>query len=118
MKRLIRLLIAFIILTLLWYLGDLSQNYKIQNGASTKEGILIKRNDQFYLVSNRDITSQEIEVLSIKELTQEYSSEIVKLDLSNAIIKNVKSGDRVVIWYTETVESYPGRIIVLKIEKV
>ncbi|MGI8384199.1 DUF3221 domain-containing protein [Robertmurraya sp. P23] len=116
MKRIITLLITLIVFVILWYLGDLSQQTKVQEESATMEGIIVISNSDVYLVEDSDFTRHEADNLSINEIIGTYPSVNRLSDVSSSL-KNIKNGDKVIIWYTEIQESMPANIKVLKIQK-
>ncbi|WP_436376934.1 DUF3221 domain-containing protein [Cytobacillus sp. BC1816] len=51
----------------------------------------------------------------MNEIIGDYKS-VYKLN--NAVLSGIKSGDKVRIWFSEILESFPAQVKVLKIEKL
>ncbi|CEE00072.1 MULTISPECIES: DUF3221 domain-containing protein [Bacillaceae] len=117
MKRIITILISLIVLAMFWYLGDLSQQTKVIEGAVTKEGIIVINKGNVYLVEDTNFTKEDAKDLLIDEIIGKYN--VSKLYISNSSsIKNIENGDKVKIWYYEIQESVPAKIRVVKVEKI
>ncbi|MGD6847969.1 DUF3221 domain-containing protein [Rossellomorea aquimaris] len=118
MKRILTILISLIFFAILWYLGDLSQQSKVKEGAVTMEGIIVINKSNVYLVEDTDFTKDDAEDLSIDEIIGRYKS-VSKLNIINgSSIKDIENGDKVKIWYSEIQESVPAKIKVLQIKTI
>lgn len=116
MRRVIIILISFVVLGTLWYIGTLSQQTQVKRGTLTMEGIIVIEHSHVFLVADTNFTSQNAEVLSISEIIGTYQS-VFKLNGIGSSLRDIKNGDTVKIWYSEILESFPSKIKVSKIMK-
>ncbi|MCS0787581.1 YobA family protein [Cytobacillus firmus] len=115
MKRAAAIFILIIVLLLLWLIGILSQQAQVKEGTATLEGTIVMKENIILLIGDKGFTMADAETQSVNEIIGNYKS-VYKLN--NAFLSGIKSGDKVKIWYTEILESFPAQINVLKIEKL
>ena len=90
-KRIITIVISLIILGMLWYLGDLSQQTKVKEGATTMGGISIFNKNNVYLVEDLNFTREDANNLLIDEIIGKYKS-VSKLNINiGSNIKEIKN---------------------------
>ncbi|RBP96715.1 uncharacterized protein DUF3221 [Cytobacillus firmus] len=114
MKRVIGILFILVLL-LLWFMGNLSQRSQVNEGTATMEGTIVLNGTIILLVEDKGFTKADAQNQSINEIIGDYKS-VYKLN--NAVLSGIKSGDKVRIWYSEILESFPAQVKVLKIEKL
>lgn len=96
-------------------MGNLSQQAQVNEGTSTLEGIIVMKENIVLFIEDNGFTKADAETRSVNEIIGNYRS-VYKLN--NAVLSGLKSGDKVKIWYSEILESFPAQVKVLKIEKL
>ncbi|AEH47863.1 DUF3221 domain-containing protein [Parageobacillus thermoglucosidasius] len=112
-----RSILAIIILSfaaLLLFFQEYQTNQSLQPKA-TLEGFIIMKEGEVYLVEDPDFVQQDADKFTIHELRSKYK--MSKLWIKGfSTLKGIKNGQKVKVWYSEILESYPGKVKVLKIE--
>ncbi|MBG9543139.1 hypothetical protein ABE29_10165 [Cytobacillus firmus] len=115
MKRALAIFILIIVLLLIWFIGIFSQQAQVNEGTAAMEGTIVMKENVILLIEDKGFTETDAKARSVDELIGKYKS-VYKLN--NAVLTGIKSGDKVKIWYSEILESFPAQVNVLKIEKL
>ncbi|PEP54651.1 DUF3221 domain-containing protein [Bacillus wiedmannii] len=82
-----------------------------------EEGYVIVRNDTVFFVSDETYeTKIELQNYIEQQMNKEYPSHIVLSFKDKGAYKQLKTGDKIKIWTSQTLESYPAKMIVEKFE--
>lgn len=115
MKRALAIFILIIVLLLLWFIGKLGQHAQVNEETAAMEGTIVMKENVILLIEDKGFTKADAKARSVDELIGKYNS-VYKLN--NAVLSGITSGDKVKIWYTEILESFPAQVKVLKVEKL
>ncbi|OQR53809.1 DUF3221 domain-containing protein [Bacillus sp. CDB3] len=85
----------------------------------SKEGYVILRNDTVFFVGDKMFeTKVELQKYIEQQMNKDHPSDIV-LSFKNKDASNqLKTGDKIKVWSSHILESYPGQMIVEKFEIV
>ena len=87
--------------------------------AITKEGYIILRNDTVFFVGDKTFkTKIELQNYIEQKMNQDYPSDIVLIFKDKDAYDQLKTGDKIKVWSSQTLESYPAKMIVEKFEIV
>ncbi|WP_270341905.1 DUF3221 domain-containing protein [Bacillus mobilis] len=82
-----------------------------------EEGYVIVRNDTVFFVSDKTYeTKIELQNYIEQQMNKEYPSHIVVSFKDKGAYKQLKTGDKIKVWISQTLESYPAKTIVEKFE--
>ncbi|WP_263701328.1 YobA family protein [Bacillus thuringiensis] len=85
----------------------------------SEEGYVIVRNDTLFFVSDKTFeTKIELQNYIEQQMNKEYPSHIVLSFKDKSAYNQLKTGDRIKVWSSQTLESYPAKMIVEKFEIV
>ncbi|BAL20311.1 hypothetical protein bcere0013_44350 [Bacillus cereus BDRD-ST26] len=84
-----------------------------------EEGYIIVRNDAVFFVGDRMFhTKVELQHYMEKQMNKEHPSDIVLSFKDKDAYNQLKTGDKIKVWSSQTLESYPAKMIVEKFEIV
>ncbi|HFJ9440454.1 MULTISPECIES: DUF3221 domain-containing protein [Bacillus] len=84
-----------------------------------EEGYIIVRNDTVFFVSDKTFeTKVELQNYIEQQMNKEYPSHIVLSFKDKGAYKLLKTGDKIKVWASQTLESYPVKMIVEKFKIV
>ncbi|PGS96788.1 hypothetical protein COC98_15605 [Bacillus anthracis] len=84
-----------------------------------EEGYVIVRNDTVFFVSDKTFeTKVELQNYIEQQMNKEYPSHIVLSFKVKDAYNKLKTGDKIKVWSSQTLESYPAKMIVEKFEIV
>ncbi|HHT7083653.1 hypothetical protein BK749_26110 [Bacillus thuringiensis serovar vazensis] len=87
--------------------------------AITKEGYIILRNDTVFFVDDKTFhTKVELQHYMEQQMNKEHPSDIVLSFKDKDAYNKLKTGDKIKVWSSQTLESYPAKMIVEKFEVV
>lgn len=81
------------------------------------EGFIMMKAGQMYLIESSDFIPGDADQLSSKELSNKYIMSILRIK-GFGNLKGIENGQMVKVWWSEILESNPGKVIVTKIEAV
>ncbi len=85
--------------------------------AVSKEGYIIVRNDTVFFVGDKTFeTKVELRNYMEQQMNKEYPSDIVLSFKDKNASNQLKTGDKIKVWSSHILESYPGQMIVEKFE--
>ncbi|SFA53036.1 Protein of unknown function [Parageobacillus thermantarcticus] len=114
MERYILVSIILSFIVLLFFFNEYQTNQSLYQEA-TLEGFIIMKEGEVYLVEDPSFVQKDADKLTIHELRGKYR--MSKLWIKGfGTLKGIENGQKVKVWYSEILESYPGKVIVLKIE--
>ncbi len=84
-----------------------------------EKGYIIVRNDAVFFVGDRMFhTKVELQHYMEKQMNKEHPSDIVLSFKDKDAYNQLKTGDKIKVWSSQTLESYPAKMIVEKFEIV
>ncbi|WP_000373823.1 DUF3221 domain-containing protein [Bacillus anthracis] len=84
-----------------------------------KEGYIILRNETVFLADDKTFeTKIELQNYIEQQMNQDYPSDIVLIFKDKDAYDQLKTGDKIKVWSSQTFESYPVKMIVEKFEIV
>ncbi|MDF9557672.1 DUF3221 domain-containing protein [Bacillus tropicus] len=84
-----------------------------------KEGYIILRNETVFLADDKTFeTKIELQNYIEQQMNQDYPSDIVLIFKDKDAYDQLKTGDKIKVWSSQTIESYPAKMIVEKFEIV
>ncbi|MGN4444453.1 DUF3221 domain-containing protein [Bacillus cereus group sp. MYBK79-1] len=84
-----------------------------------KEGYVILKNDTVFFVSDKTFeTKVELQNYIEQQIDKEQPSDIVLSFKDKDAYNKLKTGDKIKVWSSQTLESYPVKMIVEKFEIV
>ncbi|AIY73061.1 DUF3221 domain-containing protein [Bacillus anthracis] len=84
-----------------------------------KEGYIILRNETVFLADDKTFeTKIELQNYIEQQMNQDYPSDIVLIFKDKDAYDQLKTGDKIKVWSSQTLESYPAKMIVEKFEIV
>ena len=84
-----------------------------------EEGYIIVRNDTVFFVSDKTFeTKVELQNYIEQQMKKEHPSDIVLRFKDKDAYNQLKTGDKIKVWSSKTLESYPAKMIVEKFEIV
>lgn len=84
-----------------------------------KEGYIILRNDTVFFADDKTFeTKVELQHYIEQQMNKEHPSHIVLSFKDKDAYKQLKTGDKIKVWFSQILESYPARMIVEKFEIV
>ncbi|NNU94557.1 DUF3221 domain-containing protein [Geobacillus sp. NFOSA3] len=114
MKRYISAGIILGIIVLLFFFNEYRTNQSL-NQEATLEGFIIMKEGEVYLVEDPDFVQEDADKLTIQELRDKYT--MSKLWIKGfGTLRGIENGQKVTVWYSEILESYPAKVKVLKIK--
>lgn len=112
-----RILLTTICLYGLWVIGDISNSITKNNGAGFIDAILIKEKGMIYFIDEEKRPTVQINEEASSNTT--YQPDYIPNGPTFLLdYHSFDSGDQVRIWYTSILESYPGRINIVDVEKI
>ncbi|MBE5104570.1 DUF3221 domain-containing protein [Bacillus thuringiensis] len=84
-----------------------------------KEGYIILRNDTVFFVSDKKFeTKVELKNYIEQQMNKDHPSDIVLSFKAKDAYNKLKTGDKIKVWFSQILESYPVKMIVEKFEIV
>ncbi|HFK1682253.1 DUF3221 domain-containing protein [Bacillus sp. SRB1LM] len=84
-----------------------------------KEGYIILRNETVFLADDKTFeTKIELQNYIEQQMNQDYPSDIVLIFKYKDAYDQLKTGDKIKVWSSQMLESYPAKMIVEKFEIV
>lgn len=84
-----------------------------------KEGYVILRNDTVFFVSDKTFeTKVELQNYIEQQMNKDHPSDIVLGFKDKDAYNKLKTGDRIKVWSSQILESYPAKMIVEEFEIV
>ncbi|PHA09788.1 hypothetical protein COE65_16410 [Bacillus sp. AFS051223] len=84
-----------------------------------KEGYIILRNETVFLADDKTFeTKIELQNYIEQQMNQDYPSDIVLIFKDKDAYDQLKTGDKIKVWSSQMLESYPAKMIVEKFEIV
>ncbi|NIA60863.1 DUF3221 domain-containing protein [Bacillus pacificus] len=84
-----------------------------------KEGYIILRNDKVFLAEDKTFeTKVELQNYIEQQINKEHPSHTVLSFKDKSAYNQLKTGDKIKVWSSQTLESYPAKMIVEKFEIV
>ncbi|ASI79912.1 DUF3221 domain-containing protein [Bacillus cereus group sp. Bc002] len=84
-----------------------------------KEGYIILRNDTVFLAEDKTFeTKVELQNYIEQQINKEHPSHTVLSFKDKSAYNQLKTGDKIKVWSSQTLESYPAKMIVEKFEIV
>lgn len=82
-----------------------------------EEGYIIVRNDAVFFVGDKTFhTKVDLQHYIEQQMNQDYPSDIVLIFKDKDAYDQLKTGDKIKVWSSQTFESYPVKMIVEKFE--
>lgn len=82
-----------------------------------KEGYIILRNETVFLADDKTFeTKIELQNYIEQQMNQDYPLDIVLIFKDKDAYDQLKTGDKIKVWSSQTFESYPVKMIVEKFE--
>ncbi|WP_431812097.1 DUF3221 domain-containing protein [Lysinibacillus sp. FW12] len=119
-KPIINLVLLLLLLVILYFLGNVSQLLSSKEYSENEIGYIVIQKGTVYFIQGKDVQQSDLESFSSKNFMYSNQFESVSI-LNNELklsMKDIKSGDKVRIWYSEKLESNPAKIKVIRIEKL
>lgn len=114
------MVLLLLFLVILYFLGNVSQLLSSKENSESEIGYIVMHKGIVYFIQGKDVQQSDIESFSSENLMYSNQFESVSI-LNNELkfsMKDIKSGDKVRIWYSEILESNPAKIKVIRIEKL
>ncbi|BCC61220.1 TPA: DUF3221 domain-containing protein [Bacillus cereus] len=84
-----------------------------------KEGYIILRNDTMFFADDKTIeTKIELQHYIEQQMNKEHPAHIVLSFKDKDAYKQLKTGDKIKVWFSQILKSYPAKMIVEKFEIV
>lgn len=84
-----------------------------------EEGYIIVRNDAVFFVGDKTFnTKVELQNYMEQQINKEHPSDTVLRFKDKSAYNQLKTGDKIKVWFSQILESYPGQMIVEKFEIV
>ncbi|PFM65175.1 hypothetical protein COJ48_08070 [Bacillus cereus] len=84
-----------------------------------KEGYVILRNDTVFFVGDKTFkTKAELQNYIEQQINKEHPSDIILRLNDKSAYDQLKTGDKIKVWSSQVLESYPAKMIVEKLEIV
>lgn len=118
-KPIINMVLLLLLLVILYFLGNVSQLLS-KEYSENEIGYIVIQKGTVYFIQGKDVQQSDLESFSSKNFMYSNQFESVSI-LNNELklsMKDIKSGDKVRIWYSEKLESNPAKIKVIRIEKL
>ncbi|KAA6455676.1 MULTISPECIES: DUF3221 domain-containing protein [Bacillus cereus group] len=109
-KKLLIILIGITTIIIFYFL--FTKNDSLNFDVSTNEGYILLKEGRVYFAANQDIKTEDIEIYIKEQIKKEHPTDTV-LHFKGTY-EQLKNGQKIKIWYTEILESYPEQIPVLK----
>jgi hypothetical protein len=114
MKRYISASSILGFIVLLFFFDEYRTNQSL-NQEATLKGFIIMKEGEVYLVEDPDFVQEDANKLTMQELRRKYNMN--KLWIKGfGTLRGIENGQKVKVWYSEILESYPAKVKVLKIE--
>ncbi|EJS72797.1 MULTISPECIES: DUF3221 domain-containing protein [Bacillus] len=85
----------------------------------SEEGYVILRNDTAFFVDDKTFeTKVELQNYIEQQMNKEYPSHTVLSFKDKSAYNQLKTGDKIKVWFSQILESYPAKMIVEKCEIV
>ncbi|HDR3490978.1 DUF3221 domain-containing protein [Bacillus wiedmannii] len=98
---------------------DIKQVEQVAVKKVPEEGYVIVRNDTVFFVDDKTFnTKVELQHYMEQQINKEHPSHIVLSFKDKGTYKQLKAGDRIKVWFSQILESYPAKMIVEKFEIV
>ncbi|WP_312506515.1 DUF3221 domain-containing protein [Lysinibacillus sp.] len=113
------MVLLLLLLVILYFLGNVSQLLS-KEYSENEIGYIVIQKGTVYFIQGKDVQQSDLEGFSSKNFMYSNQFESVSI-LNNELklsMKDIKSGDKVRIWYSEKLESNPAKIKVIRIEKL
>ncbi|MGT8955916.1 DUF3221 domain-containing protein [Bacillus cereus] len=82
-----------------------------------KEGYIILRNDTMFFADDKTVeTKVELQHYIEQQMNKEHPAHIVLSFKDKDAYKLLKTGDKIKVWFSQILESYPAKMIVEKFE--
>ncbi|KOY84000.1 DUF3221 domain-containing protein [Lysinibacillus sp. FSL H8-0500] len=121
--------LTFLLLALvaLWMIGEFSNS--VNTTGEGEVGYIVSYEGSIYFIQGEHIQQPDIENFSYEDhsmgenaiVFSRYANRFESVSMldnpSKLLMKNIKNGDKVRIWYSQVFESYPAKIKVQHIEK-
>ncbi|MFL1998632.1 DUF3221 domain-containing protein [Lysinibacillus irui] len=114
------MVLLLLLLVILYFLGNVSQLLSSKENSENEIGYIVIQKGTVYFIQGKDVQQSALESFSSKNFMYSNQFESVSI-LNNELklsMKDIKSGDKVRIWYSEKLESNPAKIKVIRIEKL
>lgn len=86
---------------------------------TVKEGYIILRNDTVFFAEDKTFkTKVELQHYIEQQMNKDHPAHIVLSFKDKDAYKQLKTGDKIKVWSSQTLESYPAKMIVEKFEIV
>ena len=80
-----------------------------------KEGYIILRNDTMFFADDKTVeTKVELQHYIEQQMNKEHPAHIVLSFKDKDAYKQLKTGDKIKVWFSQILESYPAKMIVEK----
>ncbi|MGG2073439.1 DUF3221 domain-containing protein [Lysinibacillus irui] len=114
------MVLLLLLLVILYFLGNVSQLLSSKENSENEIGYIVIQKGTVYFIQGKDVQQSDLESFSSKNFM--YSNQFESVSILNNELKlsmnDIKSGDKVRIWYSEILESNPEKIKVIRIEKL
>ncbi|TCW56468.1 uncharacterized protein DUF3221 [Bacillus thuringiensis] len=98
---------------------DIKQVEQVAVKKVPEEGYIIVRNDTVFFVDDKTFnTKVELQHYMEQQINKEHPSHIVLSFKDKGAYKQLKTGDKIKVWFSQMLESYPAKMIVEKFEIV
>ncbi|MDH4420781.1 MULTISPECIES: DUF3221 domain-containing protein [Bacillus] len=85
----------------------------------TKEGYVILKNDRVYFIGDKTFEMKvELQNYIEQQMNKEHPSDIVLSFKDKHAYNQLKTGNKIKVWSSQIIESYPAKMIVEKFEIV
>ena len=114
------MVLLLLFLVILYFLGNVSQLLSSKENSESEIGYIVIHKGTAYFIQGKDVQQSDFETFSSDNFMYSNQFESVSI-LNNELkpsMKDIKSGDKVRIWYSEILESNPAKIKVIRIEKL
>ncbi|WP_369903350.1 DUF3221 domain-containing protein [Bacillus manliponensis] len=91
------------------------QGGKLQRklSASRFEGYVIKKDEQIYFIEKKQFeTKEQLQIYMDESMKKEHPTDMILRFEDKNTYKKLQTGDRVEVWSSQTLESYPAQMIV------
>ena len=120
---LILMFVVFLVVIVLKVRSDdplMSVNKDINNHQDSyqAQGYIVFKDKKVYFIDEKEIKNSNIIGYLEQSLKKEHPSAFILNFNDSDAVKVLKTGDKIKIWVSEILESYPGRYTVTKYEKI
>ncbi|HHT7217583.1 TPA: DUF3221 domain-containing protein [Bacillus cereus] len=86
---------------------------------TVKEGYIILRNDTVFFADDKTFkTKVELQHYIEQQMNKDHPAHIVLSFKDKDAYKQLKTGDKIKVWFSQILESYPAKMIIEKFEIV